>query len=168
MDGWGTVAAWGAVVISIAALVTSIIALVREHRRDKERKANEAKTQADRVSAWLHQYKPEIGFTNYAVWYRNASGLPVYDIDLKVLSQRDGTVFWQRKLKLLEPNDSPEEIKIESPSADVEIGTTISKEIVEKDGKWSGVELEYRDSAGTRWRRDSFGVLAKLPDSTTA
>lgn len=162
MGGVGTAAAWTAVGISILALIASIWALVREHRRDKDRKSNELKAQAEKISAWLHQYTPDFGHVHYTIWFRNASGLPIYGVNLRVVSQRDGTVIWTRTRKLIEPNDEPTEIEIESPAADVEIGSTISQEVVNKDGKWSGVEVEFRDSAGTRWRRDSYGVLAEL------
>ena len=130
---FGTVPDWvTAISTSLAFLVASVVLYLSINERRK--------AQASEVAAWLER---EVVAVKLVV--ANSSDLPVYEII--VIPQFLGRTYETIFIPLMEPKEKWSVRNIPVP------GTShVSNEFL-------GVEIEFNDSAGRRWKRDRNGKL---------
>lgn len=155
-----------------------VIEALRDERRDQA----ERRSQAALVAAWPAPFAYEwdyrdghevpVGIRTISAHLRNASPLPVTDVVVfysLVLTDDDGNVentytigssgIGKERLAILPPTDTPIERYCGGVS---EVDVLWVPDLDELERTELRVDFEFRDSAGTRWRRTSAGVLSEL------
>jgi hypothetical protein len=161
---WGNVPAWfGAVVTSGSAAVAALA--YRRSVRDKEAQ------QASLVGAWIDWSKSEEG-GEAQLQVSNGSDGSVFEVTLRHRTQ--WTRFPEKPIPEL-PGKANRTFDIGVPGQ-VRPGEPVPREglpvvqprVVYLLEEPSGVELEFRDSLGYRWKRDELGRLSRIPRRTVA
>lgn len=159
---WGDVPTWVQSGTTLLALVGAVIAVIqgsRAYRLERERDAraleelerryaDERRTQAGAVSAWVTESRERPGEPSWLlVALRNASEAPVYSVVALVAYPRGSNT--EIRLAVLPPTTEPVERVLQSPSGHIDIAEV-------------SVTLQFRDSAGHTWRRAADGVLEEM------
>lgn len=154
---WGNAPSWGALVAAIvAASFAGRNVLVDRHDRERE--------QAAKVAAWwaVRDVRVDQRFgiivTEYGAWLRNASEVPVYDVEVKWLYGE--RVYASERMPLLPPQAETVFLEIPKSSEASDDSKTLGA-IDEVDGGLA-VRLTFRDSAGKVWHRSEHGRLIKV------
>lgn len=177
---WGDVPTWcgfvAAVVAGTIALGLFYIEFKRDRDAQKERDEQakaERQTQANKVAAWFARNKPDnprnavaahmppIFESTWVAWVANGSDLPVYDVTVRFFyvqeQPNEPTIFIHRAtsevVRVVPPQDR---VKVPLPE-DVRRQTENIKTSTYVAG------IDFRDTAGVRWRRDERGALVELP-----
>jgi hypothetical protein len=171
---WGDAPTWINIVVTAIALCAAIrgartaqkvyeIESQRDEVAADERRARsgaERRTQADKVAAWCTQWEvpltPSGQQFEYGAIIKNASDLPIYDITVEFcyIRQTAGGVSSRRSAYPI-PVIPPQET--ERAGADELMGRS-----TDQLGHVNyAVAIEFRDTAGIRWRRDIHGKLAE-------
>jgi hypothetical protein len=195
---WGDVPTWVGAVATVLALVAAAIAAVFagraygiESRRDAvaaaDRKAavdEQLRSQASRVVIWLKDnVAPPSG--PFGVMYANTSGLPVFDVNIRLRAPNlDGGVI----SRMLPPTDGPVELTAASERLNVHVKSDdqilrntmmswtagayegpIKEAVVEQPGfkivgqlSYVGADLTFTDANERRWRRSGRGPLESV------
>jgi hypothetical protein len=144
----------------------------RQRAEDDRRAQTEERrrSQADEVAAWFDSITPthadrfnRDGWIIYGAMIRNASNLPIYDLRAIFFSidhQAGESPDWEasaigispREMRALPPNDSE---LLEVPDTLVKVVEDATKQDVV-------VAIEFRDAAGSLWRRDARGQLTEI------
>jgi hypothetical protein len=168
---WGDVPTWIAAVAAGLALYFAtaaaravrrllLVEQARENRReaaDADRRTAAARAfQADRIGAW-HQ----TGY--YAATLRNGSTLPVYDVAVEFVGT-GGDLREQGLLDILPPGDQT--LGWTGTASSPQDGQTAHLQPgqirPEEPPHLFRVAVTFRDTAGSRWRRDERGLLTRL------
>lgn len=164
---WGDVPSWFSALVTLAALVFAVVAVVVSRRTfrlesERDRRNAEARTrrQAASVSAWWARDGDRHSGHSWAVHLRNASDTPVYKAALTILglgqhAKLQATVI---ELSVVPPTQAPtiHPIGITGARADDDHdadGHPLSE---------YRVSLRFTDATGVRWMRDQYGVLSEL------
>ncbi len=196
---WGDIPAWVSGAATVLALVAAAVAAVVankiyriESRRDQavanERRAQQTKetrAQASQVVIWLEETHPG----PFRVMYANASGLPIFDISVRLrAAQLDGGTIY----RVLPPIKTHMELQNASQRIDSHVlsdqiiaqntmmswatgmsegpikSVTVGGGEAETIGEMSyvGVDMTFTDTSGNRWRRSGRGPLEQVGTDT--
>jgi arabinogalactan oligomer / maltooligosaccharide transport system substrate-binding protein len=165
---WGDVPSWFSALVTLAALVFAVVAVVVSRRtfrlesdRDLVNAAARQRSQAALVSAWWakeegHQDRPR--GHSWAVHLRNASDAPVYKAHLTVMGMGEHARRKALELSVVPPTQAPAIHAVEIPGAEEDkehdsLGHPLSE---------YRVSLRFTDATGVRWIRDEYGSLREL------
>ena len=170
----GDLATWVGAVGAVGALIAAVIAAIQVKRllqiewerdrlaeMDRQRTAAERKRdQASRVTAWLSLRETPDKFQSVflVLVARNASELPVYSVQFKVIDE-SGAELISEMLSVLPPADSP----IELPQAAIPTQRFVADPA---SLQTLTVQLSFVDSSGVPWIRGEAGTLKELSAAT--
>ena len=170
----GDLATWFGAVGAVGALIAAVIAAIQVKRllqiewerdrlaeMDRQRTAAERKRdQASRVTAWLSLRETPDKFQSVflVLVARNASELPVYSVQFKVIDE-SGAELISEMLSVLPPADSP----IELPQAAIPTQRFVADPA---SLQTLTVQLSFVDSSGVPWIRGEAGTLKELSAAT--
>ena len=178
---WGDVPTWCLAGLTLVAVLAAIYAGKKaadllgverdrdefqneERREEAERRARAE--QADLVAAWHDRSDDEylrrkgIGPSDPASWgcfVLNKSPLPVYDVRLRCIANRDDSVRDSVTLPLLPHGREFIPWTIEFRRHEAGSPADVFTEGLNQ----FKVELAFRDAAGRRWKRDTSGILTR-------
>ncbi|WP_419817620.1 hypothetical protein [Glaciibacter flavus] len=169
----GTLPDWIAAAAALGALFAAISAGRQAKRlfdiergRDHAVEERRSRSQAESVAAWVAAQITDPKPISYGVVVRNASEDVVYDIDVKVSDKFDRDVS-NLHLQILPPGSFyvAQAGKDWAFAAEVQ---SFSEEIrpVTKSAKIGILNLEFRDAAGSKWRRVNSGLLEPADGAT--
>lgn len=140
----------GSIFAGLAALA-AIWTLAKQRKDSKDRSQFELRRQASQIAAWVTREETPKGGSAFAsgairtiVCVSNPSGVPVFNLDLRVYS--DDVVVMRKSVPLLPPTDTP-------------MCIDISREVFEK--KRIELEANFIDGNGVAWRRGREFSLTK-------
>lgn len=172
---WGDVPTWLGALVTAAALIAAFKVYKIESDRDaraaterREQFQAERRAQADKVAAWYAYFRPQYSSApmtafreqGWAAFIRNASDLPIYDVEIDfyyvIPNAPPGNVPSRR--------GSSDQIPVVPPQEETYIKTPSGVlDQVDAESKANhSVAIEFRDTAGARWRRDIYGKLTEL------
>jgi hypothetical protein len=188
----GTTAEWVSATSTAGALIAASFAAwyaagafgverIREDRWQQEQRAS----QASLVAAWTRPTLRMVAagelnveaITGVTVWLRNASQVPVTQIEFELFHVRQvapgrggallTSLVFKQHLDVLPPGDRPMELQITDPGVLDELSSSWSL-----DMPWAPelrIVLRFQDSAMRRWRRSTSGILSEedLPQTTS-
>lgn len=164
---WGDVPTWVSAIAAIGALVAAIVAgrtakriFLLELARDKDATEEKKRSQATHISAWAKWTKTNVGHNLPMLIIRNASDLPVYDVQFDLVDQLN-VVLSSEHQDVLAPSEQPVELALVI-SADRRAGLSEAK------GQSLRVRLSFRDSSGTAWMRETDGSLYQVVSDASA
>lgn len=178
---WGDAPTWLAGGVALAALVAawragSIAAeLLRvERSREDDRAWRDASSQARLVSAWIDvgyqrdEFGSPTAVESLTGFVRNASAVPVHDVEVSPLLDRrdtvDGGDWLAARLEwpTLPPSDEPRAEPILGPVVALVDSAARASDIAVR------CKIAFTDSSGTRWVRHPDGELVIDPRRTTS
>lgn len=169
----GDWAAWANNLITTAALIAAVVAARSVHRlerqRDEQARDDAARAQAVCVSGWCGQYFTELDVNHEPInerWHmfvRNASELPVYDVDITfqfpsrvVGGEPAADAEWMERGQMGFPFVPPGDTT-RCPLPDHMLG-----QVGPNDAGHFRPSLIFSDAAGRHWQRDRSGILTSL------
>jgi hypothetical protein len=118
-----------------------------EFQLDVDRAEDELRSQAEKVSAWIEVRKTFSGARELAFHIHNASGMPVYDVELPLPRHAGDEEARTESVGLVPPGRT-----VERPAPAEWLKTYVEPE---------PAKVEFVDSAGRRWSRDERGRLSR-------
>lgn len=160
---WGNVPAWAAFISALVAVMFTWRALARERRRDADRELRDRQEQANQVAAWVSRRDgPKPGEPgNFYIELRNASDLPVYDVQIMLRDSVGGEVLKQVWWLGASPRDTPRVMDLDS-KAQVRLDYIMKRAREQKDRIYYDLTLDFTDASGVRWHRQSDGRLVEI------
>jgi hypothetical protein len=157
----GDVPTWVGSITTTLALVAAGWAVVIELRRDRAAQRDRQVEQARLIAGWTDPAD------DYWVTPRNGSSLPVYDVQVDILSTSESweDLFGMTKRKhgqytnhldVLPPGDSHIS----------EVKAAGRKPVVAPAPKPDRIQIEFTDAKGSRWKRDNEHLTQLLYDRT--
>lgn len=136
---------------TVGAFISGFVLLRREHRREADRREDERRSQAARVSAWVEIRTASDGARELMFHVHNASDMPIYEVELP-LPTRSGEESDTEFIGLVPPGQT---VRHAAPQDWL--------------SSYAGPEpiiVEFLDSAGRQWRRDEQGALTRSAQRT--
>jgi hypothetical protein len=134
---------------TVGAFAIGMVLLRQEHKREEVREADDRRSQAVRVSAWMEATPTAHGGRDLYFHVHNASNMPIYEVSLPwPIPTEDGTEA--EFIGLVPPGQT---IRRLAPKAWLK--TYFSPE---------PVQIEFLDSSGRQWARDEQGSLVHAED----
>lgn len=157
---FGDVPTWLATVGAFIAAYFALRAFQAEQDRDERQEQADNRAQAEKVAAWVATVDdtrhPGIPGWTAGFVIRNASELPVYDVDVTLFAGGDS---WAVSIiRVLPPGT--EEYPVPAPMI-ANLTETVDEDLQSSDiVEMTSVILRFRDASGRLWSRDTSGVLA--------
>lgn len=130
---------------TVGTFTLAMVLLRKEQHREEARSADARRGQAVKVSAWVDAHRTPQGGREVRFHVHNASDMPIYEVSLMNPEAE------------ADDDHEAEFIGLVPPGATVQRPAPAS---------WSAaffsaepVEIEFRDSGGSQWRRDEQGAL---------
>ncbi len=164
---WGNAPSWGALIAAVIAASfagRNVLVDVKDRQR----------AQAGQVAAWWGKSKmvsseggalPSRTREFFGAWVRNASEVPVYDVEVVWLYE--GKRHTARTVRMLPPNEQsdfypmPHDKDPQSPWDDLSPEEKVMAAIDATAGGLD-VEVSFRDSEDRKWRRSPSGALTRV------
>lgn len=150
MGDWiGTGADVFSAVGTVGAWAVGLTLLRQEHRREDIREAEDRRSQAVKVSAWIEAKPTAHGGRDLQFHVRNASDMPIYEVSLPwpVPNEGENEVEF---IGLVPPGET-----VRRPAPKAWLKTYFAPE---------PVQIEFLDSSGRQWSRNEQGFLALTQD----
>ena len=158
----GSVPTWLAFASALTAVSFTWRALVRERKRDAARELDDRKAQADKFAAWItREDRSAQGSGDFILRLRNASDLPIYDVNMQVLNLQDNATLRDYSLPVVNP-DSGGFLQRLDPGVQGTLNTLALRDSTLRRPISYAVSVEFRDASGAQWQRGINGRLTEL------
>ena len=164
MADWGDVPTWINALTTTGALVAAALVVRIELKREERGEEAALSAQAEQVAAWHRYWTPSearrygdtLGsidrWSGWGIELMNDSGLPIYDVQIRVMVFNAADGLWHEVGEWSVAGTLPPGRTRHQPPETTAL-------LVDMDQR--RVEVRFRDSAGTSWRRDYDGHLQR-------
>ena len=132
---------------TVGAFAVGMVLLRQEHKREEQRAAEEVRSQAVKVSAWIEPNRTSAGGRDLYFHVHNASDMPIYEVSLPSPVPGGDEEGEAEFIGLVPPGET-----VRRPAPRDWLKSYFSPE---------PVQVEFLDSSGRQWTRDEQGFLAQ-------